>query len=90
MPSIQSVAVCQRHYNMPQGWGQERTLALKAICGIIKHVGALEATKQLVELCGTEQGQAALDVGCGVGIDITERTIDTRNERARREYVGCT
>jgi ubiquinone/menaquinone biosynthesis C-methylase UbiE len=71
--------------------------------GITKHMGALESTKQLIELCGIEQGQAVLDVGCGVGItacyltkrygcrvvgiDITERMIDRCNERARRERV---
>ncbi|MFB0536894.1 MAG: class I SAM-dependent methyltransferase [Anaerolineae bacterium] len=67
------------------------------------HLGGLEATKELVELCHIDKDEYVLDVGCAsgktacylakrygcrvVGVDILERMIDRSNERAKREGV---
>jgi ubiquinone/menaquinone biosynthesis C-methylase UbiE len=72
--------------------------------GLTKHLGSLEATEKLVELCHIEAGDDVLDVGCGVGatpvylvrkygcrvvgVDISERMIKRSQERARREGVA--
>lgn len=74
---------------------------LQAEADMTKHLGALEATNALIELCRIAGGQAVLDVGCGVGrtpaylakkhgcravgIDIRQKMIDRANERAVRE-----
>ncbi len=67
------------------------------------HLGGMEATRELLELCHLSEDQYVLDVGCGsgktacyiarrygcsvVGIDVLERMIDRANERAQREGV---
>lgn len=35
--------------------------------GLTKHIGSMEATRQLIELTHIELGQLVLDVGCGAG-----------------------
>jgi SAM-dependent methyltransferase len=35
--------------------------------GVTKHVGSLDATNEILELCSLEPGMTVLDVGCGVG-----------------------
>ena len=40
---------------------------LQAFLGATKHLGGLKATRELVELCGIEQAELVLEVGCGVG-----------------------
>ena len=35
--------------------------------GITKHLGALPATKKLIEMCKIKAGQLVLDIGCGTG-----------------------
>ena len=76
---------------------------LMAGVGLTKHLGGLEATDELIELCGIGEGTYVLDVGCGVGmtpcylaqrygcqvigVDISEMMIDKANERAKREGV---
>ena len=37
--------------------------------GLTKHIGSMQATRELLDLChiGREAGQVVLDVGCGVG-----------------------
>ena len=76
-----------------------------AYVGLTKafHVGGLNATRELIELCHIDRDKYVLDVGCGngktpcyvakeygcrvVGVDILERMIDRSNERAKREGV---
>ena len=72
--------------------------------GLTKHMGGLEATEELIELCHIGEGSHVLDVGCGagqtpcyiakrygcrvVGVDISERMIERSRERAKREGVA--
>jgi len=74
-----------------------------AYVGLTKHLGGLQATKELVELCHIGADKCILDVGCGagltpcflaktyaclmVGIDIHEGMIEKSKERARREHI---
>ena len=74
--------------------------------GLTKHIGGLEATQALVELCHIGEGAHVLDVGCGVGVtpvwmagkcrcrvvgvDISARMVERSRERARREGLGDT
>ncbi len=71
--------------------------------GLTKHLGGIEATEELIELCHIDAGTYILDVGCGVGmtpcfiarrvgcrvigVDIHERMIERSRERAKREKV---
>jgi len=36
--------------------------------GLTKHVGGLETTETIIELCHIGEGKYILDVGCGVGV----------------------
>jgi len=72
--------------------------------GLTKHIGGVEATEALVELCHIGPGSYVLDVGCGVGVtpcylakrvgcrvvgvDISEKMLERSRERARREGVA--
>jgi arsenite methyltransferase len=76
---------------------------LQAYVGTTKHMGGLETTKALIELCHINQDTYVLDAGCGVGatacylakrygcsivgVDLSERMIARSNERAKRERV---
>jgi len=78
-------------------------LELQAHMGTTKHMGGLDATEELVELCHINKDTYVLDVGCGVGAtacylakrygckvvgtDISEKMIDWANRRAKREGV---
>lgn len=71
--------------------------------GLTKHIGGLEATEAVLELCHISNGKYVLDVGCGVGVtpifiakkygcrvvgvDLSEGMIERSNERAKRERV---
>jgi arsenite methyltransferase len=71
--------------------------------GLTKHIGGLEATDKLAELCGIAEGKHVLDVGCGagatpaylvrrygcrvVGVDISQRMVERSEELAKREGV---
>jgi len=71
--------------------------------GLTKHIGGLEATEALVELCHIGEGKYVLDIGCGagvtpcfiarrygcrvVGVDILEAMIERSKERAKREGI---
>ena len=68
--------------------------------GLTKHIGGLEATQTLVELCRIGPGKSVLDVGCGVGItacwlaktyacrvvgvDIRGKMVERSRERAKK------
>jgi arsenite methyltransferase len=72
--------------------------------GLTKHIGGVEATNALIELCHIGEGQYILDVGCGVGVtpcyiarkygckvagvDIVEKMIERSRERAKREKLS--
>lgn len=76
---------------------------LQAHLGFTKHMGGLNATQELIELCHVDEGDFVLDIGCGVGlttcyiaktigcrvvgVDISEGMIERSNERAARERV---
>jgi len=80
---------------------QQTFFDFAAEVGITKHIGSLEATKALIELCHISRGKYVLDVGCGVGatpcfiakkfgcrvvgVDILPAMVERSKERARRE-----
>ena len=77
---------------------------IQAYVGTTKHMGGLESTKELIDLCRIKAGMHVLDVGCGagatasylvrthgctvVGVDVTPGMIDRANERAREEGLS--
>ena len=72
--------------------------------GLTNHMGGLQATRRLIELCGITPGQYVLDVGCGTGYtacllakkyqvdvvaaDITPTVLEEAKKRIAREKVG--
>jgi arsenite methyltransferase len=82
----------------------EQFFNFAAEVGMTKHIGGVEATEKLVELCRIDGGSYVLDVGCGagatpvylakrhgcrvVGVDILPRMIERADEMARREGVA--
>jgi len=84
--------------------GEQHFFDYAAEAGLTKHLGGLEATEELVELCHIGEGSRVLDVGCGagqtpcflvkrygcsvVGVDINERMVERSRERAEREGVA--
>jgi arsenite methyltransferase len=83
----------------------ERFFDFAAEVGYTKHLGGVEATEELVELCHIEAGKYVLDVGCGAGatpvylakrhgcrvagVDISERMIERAKETASREGLAA-
>jgi arsenite methyltransferase len=79
-------------------------LELHAYSGATKHMGGLNTTKELIELCGIDEDTYVLEVGCGTGatarylaqkldcrvlaVDIRPSMIDEARERAGRGGVG--
>jgi ubiquinone/menaquinone biosynthesis C-methylase UbiE len=71
--------------------------------GLTKHLGGLEATENLLELCHIGNDSYILDVGCGVGVtacyiarqvgcrvmgvDIMPRMVERSRQRAKREKL---
>jgi ubiquinone/menaquinone biosynthesis C-methylase UbiE len=71
--------------------------------GLTKHIGGVEATDTLLQLCHIDRDSYILDVGCGVGItpcyisrkygcrvmgvDISERMVERSRERVARENL---
>jgi arsenite methyltransferase len=76
---------------------------VQAYMGTTKHMGGLDATRELMELCHISRDTTVLDVGCGVGatacllakkvgcsvvgVDISGAMIAQAERRARREGV---
>lgn len=76
---------------------------LQASWGLIKHMGGLDATEELLELCHIDKDSYVLDVGCGVGItacyipkkygckvvgiDYSEMMVKKAKGRAKRKGV---
>jgi SAM-dependent methyltransferase len=71
--------------------------------GYTKHIGSMQATRELVELCRIRDGGYVLDVGCGVGatpvylaktldcrvvgVDLLEKMVEQSRSRAKAEGV---
>ncbi len=89
-----------------QGYFEEEArgyFGFLARIGLTKHLGSMEATRKLVDLCHLDSGQHVLEVGCGVGatihylareigcrvvgVDIVEQMIEQARERARAEEI---
>jgi arsenite methyltransferase len=78
--------------------------ALQAYIGTTKHMGGLETTKELIELCHIGKDTYVLDVGCGagatasylakaygcrvVGVDLREAMVILSAERAQKQGVA--
>ena len=76
---------------------------LQAYIGTTKHMGGMETSKQLIELCHIGANTTVLEVGCGagatacylakrvgcrvVGVDLREGMVALAKDRARREGV---
>ena len=72
--------------------------------GLTKHIGGIEATDALIDLCRITKDKYVLDVGCGVGVtpvyiakkvgcrvlgvDIKAKMVERSEERAQREGVA--
>lgn len=72
--------------------------------GLTKHIGGVEATDTLLQLCHINKDSYILDVGCGVGVtpcyiskkygcrvmgvDISERMVERSRERVLREKLN--
>jgi arsenite methyltransferase len=70
---------------------------------LTKHMGGLEATRELIKACGIDEDSYVLDVGSGVGItacilaeeygckvmgvDLSEKMVERARERAQRKNV---
>jgi len=84
--------------------GQESFFDFAAQVGLTKHIGGLDATEALVQLCHIGGGSYVLDVGCGVGVtpcylakkhscrvvgvDILEKMVERSRERAAKENLA--
>jgi ubiquinone/menaquinone biosynthesis C-methylase UbiE len=69
--------------------------------GLTKHLGSMEATRELIELCCINNDQYVLEIGCGVGatvrylaktvgcrvvgVDVVERMIEQARDRVGEE-----
>jgi arsenite methyltransferase len=72
--------------------------------GLTKHIGGMEATQAIIQLCHIDKDSHVLDVGCGVGatpcfiaqqygcrvtgVDISDRMIQRSTHRARRLKIS--
>jgi arsenite methyltransferase len=82
----------------------EQFFDFAAEVGLTKHIGNVQATEELAELCHIGPGSYVLDVGCGagvtpcflakkyacrvVGVDILQGMVDKSRERAAREGIA--
>ena len=76
---------------------------MQAAVGISKHMGGLDATRELLAMCRVQDAREVLDVGCGigagpayiaktfgihvVGVDLSDHMVDWARRRARQERV---
>jgi SAM-dependent methyltransferase len=83
---------------------EERFFDFAAAVGLTKHLGGLEATREMVELCRLQEGSYVLDVGCGAGatscylagqlglrvagVDISEGMVQSSRKMAERQGVS--
>jgi len=83
---------------------QESFFDFAAEVGLPKHIGGVEATETLVELCHIGEGKYVLDVGCGagvtscylarrygcrvVGVDILAVMVEISRKRAERGRIA--
>jgi ubiquinone/menaquinone biosynthesis C-methylase UbiE len=83
---------------------KEEFFDFAAEVGLTKHIGSVEATKELAELCHIDRSSYVLDVGCGAGVtpaflarqygcrvagvDISAGMVQRSKERAAREGVA--
>jgi ubiquinone/menaquinone biosynthesis C-methylase UbiE len=81
----------------------QRYFEFLANLGLTKHIGAMDATRQLIDLCQIRPGDHVLDVGCGVGatpshlaralgcrvvgVDLLEDMIHQSRQRARADRI---
>jgi len=79
-------------------------LQIQAYMGTTKHMGGLQATRELIELCHLDGQEQVLDVGCGVGatacylakevgcqvlgVDLRQSMVAQSRQRAIREGVA--
>jgi len=47
---------------------QQSFFDFAAYVGLTKHIGGVEATEAIIELCHIGEGKQVLDVGCGAGV----------------------
>jgi arsenite methyltransferase len=82
---------------------QKEFFDFAAKVGLTKHIGGIEATEMLIELCQISKDKHILDVGCGagvtpvflaktigcsvVGVDISEGMVQRSKERAKKERL---
>jgi arsenite methyltransferase len=83
---------------------QQEFFNFAAKVGLTKHIGGIEATEMLIELCQISKDKHILDVGCGagvtpvflaktigcsvVGVDISEGMVQRSNQRAKKERLA--
>lgn len=83
--------------------GESYYFDLQASWGLTKHMGGIDATRELVEACRINKDSYVLDVGCGVGItacylaeeygcrvvgiDLSDAMIKRSKQRAKRKKV---
>ena len=83
---------------------QDQYFEMLATMDITKHLGSLDATMRIVELCHIGPDSTLLDVGCGVGytpiylarklgcrvvgVDLYPSMVERARERVRREGMG--
>jgi len=90
--SLEEISEPESHY-----------FTMQASWGLTKHMGGLEATRELIEACHIDKDSCVLDVGCGVGItacymakeygckvvgvDLSEMMVERSKQRAKRKNV---
>lgn len=83
---------------------QDLYFEMLAEMDITKHIGSIDATLRIAELCGIGPDSTVLDVGCGVGygpiylartfgcrvvgVDLYASMVERARERVRREGMG--